>query len=336
MIFNDKKRFDTHYKPLLDFYTPQKFVFQNQGKTFFPDSVTLGKDAHGDWAIYIDSSFAEKGMSVKPFKLFFSVVFLDLDDPSGFRRVSDEEAILWAKLFINRILISKEGESDGDHAAEWFNRRKFYFDNEDFAKAHPLKYGEESSIDLSWPCTDIYSSPENFLDVFKSRTMLLELNGVYLPYSRQCMQKNCFYLSRSNYYNEPGEQHVILPFILNDFDCVKKLSSNKKIEDLIIKFNPLYTFSNVHCSGYGIEVNKFIDRQKNVLYRMFDSDGDLLYVGISCHAQTRFRQHFNKQPWGKDVKNIAVESFADRASLLEAEKNAIKNEKPKHNVTHAG
>jgi hypothetical protein len=70
------------------------------------------------------------------------------------------------------------------------------------------------------------------------------------------------------------------------------------------------------------------------LYRLFSADSDLLYVGISNAPMTRFESH-SVRPWWPDVAEIRLEHFADRAAALDAERVAIRDERPLHNVQGA-
>jgi predicted GIY-YIG superfamily endonuclease len=70
------------------------------------------------------------------------------------------------------------------------------------------------------------------------------------------------------------------------------------------------------------------------LYRHFDKNGFLLYVGVSMSAIKRLSEHKNKSAWFKDIARVDVENFETRKSALVAESLAIRNEKPKHNVIH--
>lgn len=67
------------------------------------------------------------------------------------------------------------------------------------------------------------------------------------------------------------------------------------------------------------------------LYRHFDKDGQLLYVGISFRAIIRQAAHRDKAPWWGDVASITVEKFPSRAAARAAEKKAIQEERPLHN-----
>jgi GIY-YIG catalytic domain-containing protein len=71
------------------------------------------------------------------------------------------------------------------------------------------------------------------------------------------------------------------------------------------------------------------------LYRHFDADGTLLYVGISLSALNRLGQHKQNAEWFDKIARVAIEKFPTRAAALEAEHNAIKEEKPLYNVAFA-
>lgn len=66
------------------------------------------------------------------------------------------------------------------------------------------------------------------------------------------------------------------------------------------------------------------------LYRHFDADGVLLYVGISSDAVKRYSAHSDK-PWRKDVVKMTIERHSSREQLRHAERIAVFWEKPKHN-----
>jgi hypothetical protein len=72
----------------------------------------------------------------------------------------------------------------------------------------------------------------------------------------------------------------------------------------------------------------------HTLYRFYGASDELLYVGISVHAPSRFSQHMGDKPWWLEVSRITLEHWPDRASVLEAERLAIKSEHPRYNVVH--
>lgn len=71
------------------------------------------------------------------------------------------------------------------------------------------------------------------------------------------------------------------------------------------------------------------------LYRHYDVDGRLLYVGISLSAIQRLCAH-QKSDWSKYIASVSVKTYATRASALLAERSAIKSEAPIFNAMHNG
>jgi predicted GIY-YIG superfamily endonuclease len=76
----------------------------------------------------------------------------------------------------------------------------------------------------------------------------------------------------------------------------------------------------------------YLDDHRTALYRFFDADGALLYVGITYDTEQRFASHRNSSPWWKDVADESVEWFDTRPLALAAELEAIRTERPRHNV----
>jgi len=71
------------------------------------------------------------------------------------------------------------------------------------------------------------------------------------------------------------------------------------------------------------------------LYRHFDQDGILLYVGISISLIGRIINHRGNSFWFDDVATVTIERFATKREVLDAEKLAIIKESPKHNIKHS-
>ena len=71
------------------------------------------------------------------------------------------------------------------------------------------------------------------------------------------------------------------------------------------------------------------------LYRHFDCDGRLLYVGISNCVPRRTDQHKKKATWFDKISKIEIQSFVLRCDAVVAEMHAIKNESPQFNVEHS-
>jgi predicted GIY-YIG superfamily endonuclease len=68
-----------------------------------------------------------------------------------------------------------------------------------------------------------------------------------------------------------------------------------------------------------------------VLYRHYDSAGNLLYVGVSLNALVRLQQHKTSH-WCDDITRVDIQKFASRQEVLEAERVAITSENPVHNI----
>ena len=68
------------------------------------------------------------------------------------------------------------------------------------------------------------------------------------------------------------------------------------------------------------------------LYRHFDENNNLLYVGISLSTFNRLSQHRDHSEWFKQIKNVTIEHFATREEAMAAERKAIKSEAPKFNI----
>jgi predicted GIY-YIG superfamily endonuclease len=72
---------------------------------------------------------------------------------------------------------------------------------------------------------------------------------------------------------------------------------------------------------------------KPVLYRLYDKDGALLYVGVTLHAAERFIHHrCPSTRWSAAVARVEVQLFGNQESALHGEAWAIATEKPKFNA----
>ena len=68
------------------------------------------------------------------------------------------------------------------------------------------------------------------------------------------------------------------------------------------------------------------------LYRHFDKNNNLLYVGISLSTFNRLSQHKDHSGWFYGITNVTIEHFPTREEALAAERKAIKSEAPKFNI----
>ena len=70
------------------------------------------------------------------------------------------------------------------------------------------------------------------------------------------------------------------------------------------------------------------------LYRHFNEEGELLYVGISLSAIQRLGQHKEHSDWYQSIASVTLEHFETREEALKAEREAIFRERPLHNIHH--
>lgn len=71
------------------------------------------------------------------------------------------------------------------------------------------------------------------------------------------------------------------------------------------------------------------------VYRFFDGDGRLLYVGKAIDPVSRRKQH-EKRVWWADVRHDTVEWFDNERLALDAEDVAIRDENPVYNRVGGG
>lgn len=75
--------------------------------------------------------------------------------------------------------------------------------------------------------------------------------------------------------------------------------------------------------------------EKVSLYRHFDGDDVLLYVGMSISVARRLVVHESVSVWFDQVRTITIEKFDNLLEAAEAEKQAIASESPKFNSQHS-
>ena len=72
--------------------------------------------------------------------------------------------------------------------------------------------------------------------------------------------------------------------------------------------------------------------KSTALYRHFDANGVLLYVGVSLSAVTRLSRHAASSQWAESISRVSIEWFPTRHTALMAEWVAIHDEKPMYNL----
>ena len=71
------------------------------------------------------------------------------------------------------------------------------------------------------------------------------------------------------------------------------------------------------------------------LYKLFNTDGDCLYVGASISPAARLSQHAEK-PWWGEVTTATFEHFPTRDEAIAAEAAELAANPPRHNVVVPG
>lgn len=69
-----------------------------------------------------------------------------------------------------------------------------------------------------------------------------------------------------------------------------------------------------------------------VVYRLYDADYRLLYVGQSVNLAQRLATHGREKQWWSDVDTISVEHFPSKDAAARAERRALCSEAPRYNV----
>lgn len=77
------------------------------------------------------------------------------------------------------------------------------------------------------------------------------------------------------------------------------------------------------------------DETRTALYRFYDPQGKLLYVGITNDPWRRWREHVREKPWYPQVKHQAVTWYDAERQARRAETRAIHDERPEFNIAGA-
>jgi predicted GIY-YIG superfamily endonuclease len=68
------------------------------------------------------------------------------------------------------------------------------------------------------------------------------------------------------------------------------------------------------------------------VYRIYDRDKGLLYVGMGRNPENRWASHAERHAWWSEAASFRVEWYATRKEAAAEELRAIRSESPKHNV----
>lgn len=72
----------------------------------------------------------------------------------------------------------------------------------------------------------------------------------------------------------------------------------------------------------------------NTLYRAYDEQDILLYVGISSSPLLRLTEHTRVARWAMYAVKVTFERFPARSAVEKAEREAIRTERPIFNIAH--
>jgi predicted GIY-YIG superfamily endonuclease len=74
--------------------------------------------------------------------------------------------------------------------------------------------------------------------------------------------------------------------------------------------------------------------EPTALYRLYNADGALLYIGVTDNPERRFKQHRDTKPWWPQVAQKTTEWCPTRLRALAEEATAIEAEAPIYNLEH--
>lgn len=75
--------------------------------------------------------------------------------------------------------------------------------------------------------------------------------------------------------------------------------------------------------------------EQTALYRFYDHEDRLLYVGVTQYIKVRWATHRRVKSWWYEVVRREVEWFDTRELALEMETRTIIAERPTYNITHS-
>lgn len=76
--------------------------------------------------------------------------------------------------------------------------------------------------------------------------------------------------------------------------------------------------------------------ERTALYRLYDADNRLLYVGITSNLKARWSAHSRDKRWWPEVAHKTIEWFETRKSAERIEKIEVEEEHPRYNKVFNG
>lgn len=71
--------------------------------------------------------------------------------------------------------------------------------------------------------------------------------------------------------------------------------------------------------------------EPSCVYRLYDAEGGLLYVGMTMRVDSRLSHH-RRTPWGHLIDHHTVEWYPNRERAKLEERSAIHHENPRYNL----
>lgn len=75
-------------------------------------------------------------------------------------------------------------------------------------------------------------------------------------------------------------------------------------------------------------------RGRPVIYRCYDADGALLYIGSSGQVESRMETHARTSFWRVRVARVRIQLAPDLFTARRMEADAIRTENPRFNIHH--
>jgi hypothetical protein len=87
------------------------------------------------------------------------------------------------------------------------------------------------------------------------------------------------------------------------------------------------------AASKALEMRASLPTRPHVVYRFFDENDRLLYVGCTVDLKQRCGMH-RGMPWFRKIARATTTSFPNREEALQAEARAIRDEYPAENTQH--
>lgn len=72
--------------------------------------------------------------------------------------------------------------------------------------------------------------------------------------------------------------------------------------------------------------------QPSQMYRLFDAEDRVIYIGSTGNAEQRIATHRNTMWWGPTIHRVQIETFPNREAAMLAEREAVQTEFPRWNI----